>query len=155
MSPCGRLPGVVTRSQVWRAAQRGALAEELLLQGAQVRARFDAELVDQQPPHPGVRRERVGLPATAVQRRHERGPQPLAERVLSHQGLELTDELTASTEVDPCGHHVLEETQPELLETGAMGLGPVAEVDEDLAAEQAQPFAGLRHRRGRVTRVPR
>ena len=50
--------------QVWRAAQHGALAEELLLQGAQVRARLDAELIDQQPPHPGVRRERVGLPAS-------------------------------------------------------------------------------------------
>ena len=61
------------------------------------------------------------LSASAVEGRHERGPQSLPERVLGHQGLELSDQLPTGTEVDTCGHHVLEETQPDLVERARWG----------------------------------
>jgi len=136
-----------------RPTQHGALLEQLLLERAQVRTGFEAELVDQQPAHTGVRRERVGLSAPAVQRGHQRGPQTLPEGVLGHQRLELTDQLPTGAEVDTCGHHIFQEPQPDLLEAGAVGRGPVAvvdQVDQDVAAEQPQPFVGLVQGRARV-----
>ena len=69
----GRLPGAGDRRPA--AAPRSAsCCEHLLLEGPQGLARLDAELVDQQRPHPGVRRERVGLPARPVERRDQRRP---------------------------------------------------------------------------------
>ena len=56
---------------------------------AQRRARLDAELVEQRAPRVVERRERVGLAARPVERRHQLHAQPLAQRVERHRGLEL------------------------------------------------------------------
>ena len=133
-----------------RPTKARGLLQQLALEGAQVGAGLDAELVDQKPPHPAVRRECVGLPAPAIQSRHQRGPQPLAERVTGHQHLELADELAAGAEVDPSGHDVLEQPQPDLLEPGPMGRRPVAVVEENLAAEEPERLAGQLESSGRV-----
>ena len=60
------------------------------------------------PPHPGVRRQRVGLPAGPVERRDQRRPEALAQRVLLDQRLELADDVAAGAEVDARRHRVLD-----------------------------------------------
>ena len=55
-------------------------------------------------PYPCVRRERVGLPPGAVERGDQRRPEPLAQRVLVDQRLELADDVAAGAEVDPRRH---------------------------------------------------
>ena len=57
------------------------VAEDLRLQVAQLRAGLDAELVDEPFPGRPVRRQRIGLAADAVQRRHQQRPERFAKRV--------------------------------------------------------------------------
>ena len=133
----------------------GALLEQLLLECAEFGSRLDAELIDQQRPQAGVRRERVSLPAAAVESRHERCPQTLTQWVLDNQRLELSDELAPGPEVHASGHHVLEETHPDLLQPGSMGSCPVTFLEEDLATKEGQPLARLVQRRPPVPSVLR
>src|SRR6266540_3298331 len=72
--------------------ERGVLREDCLLQALQPDARLDAELVDQGLPGGAVGGQRLGLPAAAVQGEHELAVQVLAQRVLAHQRLQLTDQ---------------------------------------------------------------
>jgi hypothetical protein len=130
----------------------GALAQDLALQVAQDRSGLDAELVDEQPAHPLGGGQGVGLPAGAVQGGDVGRPQAFAQRVLADQPFELGEHLGAAAEVDPGGRPVLEQAEPDLVQTCPVGLEPlaVAGVDQDLAAEQAERLGGRRHRRGRV-----
>ena len=69
--------------------QRWILRENRLLQRAQLRARLDANLLDQRSPRAPVRLERLRLPAAAVEGEHEVSTQTLAQRLLGHRRLEL------------------------------------------------------------------
>ena len=95
-------------------------------------------------PHPGVRRQRVGLPAGPVERGDQRRPQPLAQRVPLDETLELADHVAAGAEVDPRREVVLEQAEPDLLQPRPVGVQPVAVagVDEHLAPEQRQRLGG-------------
>ena len=56
---------------------------------AQGRAGLDAQLGIQHPPGVAERRQRLGLPPGPVQREHQLPAQPLAQRMLGHQLLQL------------------------------------------------------------------
>ncbi len=113
---------------------------------------LQAELVVEPPPKAGVGGQRVRLPAAAVQGEHQLPAQPLAQRVLGAQRLELADDLgvgaAAEVGVDP----LLERSQPELDEPGDLGPGERLEgqIGERLAAELAE---GLAQRGGGRRRV--
>ncbi len=76
-----------------RRSKGGVVVEDRLLDAAQLAARLEPELLDQMFPGPLVGGEGVRLPAAAVQRHHQVAPQPLAERVIMDECLELAHEL--------------------------------------------------------------
>lgn len=86
------------------------------LQVTQLRARFDAELVDQDVPRPPERGQRVGPAAAAVQRPHEQQVQVLPQRVLVDQGGELGQDVVAALEPGPDA--LLDQVQPAFREPG-------------------------------------
>ncbi len=75
--------------------ERRVLAQDRAFEIAQLRARVEAELVEQDRPHPLVRLQRVALASLAVQRQHQLGPEPLAQRVRRDLLFERRDELAA------------------------------------------------------------
>ena len=85
--------------------QRRILLEDRALELAQRLAGLDPQLLDQRAACALVHGERVGLAARAVEREHQLPAQPLAQRVLRDQPLELGDELRMTAErevgVDP------------------------------------------------------
>ncbi len=118
------------------------------------RTRLDAERLDQVSPHPRVSRECIGLPAGPVERRDQRGPEPLAQGVRLQQRLQLTDDLSTGTQFDPRGHDVLDQAESHLLQTRTVRRGPVTGVDEHVAAEQRQALQGPLERSRRVVGGP-
>ena len=85
-------------------------------------ARLDAELVDEQTARVPIDVERLGLPAGAVERSHERRAEPLAQRVRLHEHLELGDELGVVPERQVGFDAPLEGAQPELFESSDLRL---------------------------------
>ena len=73
--------------------ERGVLAQDRLLEAAELRAGLDADLGDEDPASLAVGLERLGLAAAAVEREHELPGQPLAGRVDGDELLQLADEL--------------------------------------------------------------
>jgi len=65
----------------WLVVQRGVLAQDAGFQFAQLRARLDAELPDQDVAQLAVGAERVGLPPAAVQGEQALEPEPLTQRM--------------------------------------------------------------------------
>ena len=70
-----------------------ALFEDRTAQLLQRRARFDAELLDQHVTGAAVRRQGVGLPPAAIQRKDEQLPGAFTERRAADLLLELTDDV--------------------------------------------------------------
>ncbi len=82
--PCGPRQGrVVTENRLFELGHR--------------RARGDAELIGEQAVQPRVAPQRVGLRSRAVEGDHQLTPEPLLERVLGHDALELADEGSVTT----------------------------------------------------------
>ena len=98
------------------------LAKDRLLELVQGRARLDAELVDEQPPCLAIDLECLGLATRAVERLHERRPQPLAEGMLTDERLDLTDELCEATEREVGFDPPLERHQAELFQAESLRL---------------------------------
>ena len=63
------------------------------MHAAQKRARLEAQLLDEQLAALAIDLERLRLPARAVEREHQLGAQPLAQRMSVDERLELGDEL--------------------------------------------------------------
>ncbi len=116
--------------------------QDLLLQHLKLRARLDAERVDQMSPHPRVRRQRIGLPAGAIERRHQRGPESLTQRIGRHQRLQLSNDLAAGAQIDPRSHGVLDQAESHLLQTRTVRHGPVTGVQEHVATKQRKTLPG-------------
>jgi len=72
------------------------VAEDRRLHLAGLRPGVDAELLGQQVTQPPVGRERLPLPPVAVQREHELGPPPLAQRFRCDQPLAVRDGLVVA-----------------------------------------------------------
>ena len=90
------------------------MAQDRALEFLQRRARFDAELPDEQPAAVPVARERVRLPAAPVEREHQLPPQPLAEGLRLDEGLEIGDEPLVPAELEVGVGPLLERGEPEL-----------------------------------------
>ena len=129
------------------------MAQDRLLELLQRGTRVQAELLVERAPHVVVGRERLRLPAGAVEREHQLPAQALAQRVLRRERLELADELrraaTSEVRLDPA----LQRGEVELLE--ALRL-PRCERLRELAqrrtAPQRERLAQASGGRARVTR---
>ena len=86
-------------------AERGILGEHRLLEPPQRRPRLDPQLADQTLARVAVGGQCLGLAARPVQREHLLGVQPLPQRVLGGERLELDDDLVVAAKeeigVDP------------------------------------------------------
>ena len=132
--------------------ERRVLDEDAPLQVLERSPRLDAQLVGEGPAAGGVALERLGLAAAAVQREHELAAEPLAQRMLVDERLELADELGALPEPEVGLDALLQAGEAPLLQPGDLSLGPllVGEVGERRAAPEGE---GLAQRRGRAGRV--
>ena len=90
-----------------------------------------------------VRLERLGLAPAAVQREHPLRVQPLAQRVLGQQRVDLADDLMMATRGEVRIDRQLPRRQPQLLEPSDLSVGErlVGNVRERTAAEQRQRLA--------------
>jgi hypothetical protein len=128
--------------------ERGVLPQERLVELLELPAGFDAELLDEHRPRRPVGVESLGLAAASVERQHQLSVQPLPQRVLGDERLELGHEIgvTAGGEigVDP----LLERGDPHLLHPRDLGLGEslVREVGERRPAPQRERLAERRRR---------
>ena len=149
--------------------QRGVLAQDRVVQAPQLGARLDADLLDQRAPRSPVRLERLGLAPAAVEREHPLRVQPLAQRVLGQQRIDLADELVMAAGGQVRVDRQLRGRQPQLLEPADLRRRErlVGQVRQRIAAEQRQRLArrvagasaaraprrraarGARHRRAR------
>ena len=151
ISPLSRRRGTLVRRQ------SRVLAKDRLLELVQRRARLDAELVDEQPARLAIDLERLGLSTGAVERSHERRAQPLAQRMLADEHLELGDELGVAAEREVGFDAPLERAQAELFEAADLGLRErlVGEVGERRPAPEAERVAEpLRRELGRAPAAP-
>src|SRR5207248_3123914 len=71
--------------------ERRVLVENSLLEVAQCGARLDPQLLDERATRVLVRGERLALPPTAVEGQHELAAQPLAQRMVGDEALQLAD----------------------------------------------------------------
>ncbi len=128
-----------------RQLQRAVLPQDRLLELAQRWARLDPQLVDQRAPRALVRGQRFGLPTAAIQRQHQLPAQPLAQRVLRDQPLELGDEVAVASEREVGLDPLLERREAKLLEPPDSRLRKrlVGEVGERGPAPQPQRRAQL------------
>jgi hypothetical protein len=76
-----------------RQIQPRVLGQDRGMQPAQLRPGIDAQLLDQDRPGPLVGKERIGLPTRPVQRQQQLGPQPLPQRLVTDQPLQLGHQL--------------------------------------------------------------
>ena len=97
-----------------RALETRFLPQDRAVEPLQGRARLDAELVDECAAGVEVGLERLGLPPGAIEREHQLAAQPLAQRVLSDERLELADELGAGTLLEVGVDALLERVEPQL-----------------------------------------
>ena len=99
---------------------------------AQLPARLDAELVDERPSGGLVDVERLGLPTAPVEREHQQRAEPLTQRMLGGERLELRDQVWPATEREICLDPFLENRQPPFLEAADLlpretGVGDVGQ----------------------------
>ena len=97
-------------------AQLGVLGEHRLLEPPQRGPRLDPQLPDQALARVAVGGQRLGLAARPVQREHLLGVQPLPQRVLGGERLELHDDLVVAAEEEIGVDPVLERDEPGLVQ---------------------------------------
>ena len=134
--------------------QRGVLVENRPLEALQLRARVDAELLDQDPAPLLIGLERLGLASRAVERDHQLPARPLAQRILGDKRLELADDLRVSPQREIGLDALLDRREAQLLEPRDRRLGEVVvgEVPERRTAPQVERLAKQRRP---TLRVPR
>ena len=112
------------RGRERRDVEPRILVEDSSLEPTQLRPRLDAERLDERAPRVPVRRQRIGLPAAPVERDHELAAQPLDERMLRDQELEVCDELRVVTECELRLDPLLQRFEAQLVEPGDVEPGP-------------------------------
>jgi hypothetical protein len=123
--------------------ERGVLAQDRVVQGAQLGRRLDADLVDQRPAGLAIGLQRLGLAAGPVEREHPLRVQALAQRVLHQQRVDLGDDPVVAPGGELGVDGELGGGQPQLLEAPDLGARErlVRHVDQRLAAEQRERLA--------------
>ena len=138
-----RRPGVARRR--WGGERRAPDPERgSRPAAAAARPRLDADLLHQRGARRSIGLERFGLAAGAIQREHALCVQPLAQRMLGRERLELGDHGTvaAGGEVGLDGQ--LGRSQPQLLQPPDLGCGEwlVGDVGERISAPEGQRVPG-------------
>ena len=93
------------------------------MQRAQLRPGLDADLVDEHPARLAVGLERLGLAAGPVQREHALPVQPLAQRVLRGERIDLRQDLAMAAGGEVGVDRELERMLPQALEPSDLGGG--------------------------------
>ena len=103
-------------------------------------AGVDAELAGQQVAGPAVGGQRVGLPAAPVQRQHQLAVQPLPQRMVPDQPVQLGGQRVMPAQRQVSVDPRLKRGQPQLLQAGRLGPGErvVGQVGQHRTAPQAQ-----------------
>ena len=101
--------------------ERRVLGEDRLVQAPQLGAGLDADLFDERGARIAVGLERLRLATAAVQREHALGVQPLAQRMLVDQRLELADHLAVAAGVEVVVDRQLGRAQSQLVEPPDLG----------------------------------
>ena len=131
------------------------MCQDRALDTLQRRARLDAELLHHRPAGRLVGGQRFWLPPAAVQGNHQLLVQPLAQRALGNQRLQLANNVGVMAEREIGFDPVLEDAGPQVLQPGDLHLRErlIAEIGQRGAAPQRQRLAEVRRRlAGRVRR---
>ena len=130
----------------------GVLAQDRVVQAAELGRRLDADLVDQSPPRVAIGLERLGLPPAPVQREHPLPVEPLAERVLRQQRIDLADDLLMAARSQVGLDRQLLGGQAQLLEPPDLGHRErlVGDIRQRIAAKQRERLASRSVRRPAV-----
>ncbi len=148
----GRLRRQVVRARGDRGpVERGVLLQDRALQLLERGRRLDPQLLDEHASRVLVRRERVRLPAGAVEHAHLERAEGLAQRLLVDERLDLCGEAPVSTEIEIGGDALLERRQAQVEQTrrGRTGEGLV-EVGQRRAAPESQGLGEQARRPARV-----
>jgi hypothetical protein len=139
VAPGPRDRGRRAGQRVWRPERR-VLLEHRALDPAQRGSGLDAELLDEALAGIAISGERIGLAAGAVQRQHLLATEPLAQRVLRDEAVELADHVGVAPARQVGLDALLERRQPRLLEPVRVDCerGVVREVAERRPAPQLQ-----------------
>ena len=92
------------------------LVEDGQFQGAQLRARIEAEFLRQPFPCLGVHVQRVGLPTSSIRGEHELADKAFTQRLLGDESPQLAGELVVAAEREVHFHAILDRAPPQLLE---------------------------------------
>jgi hypothetical protein len=96
-----------------RRIQARVLSQYGGFQDPKRRARIEPELLGKRTPQPRVHRQRVGLPAAAIQGEHQLPVERFAERVLLHERLQIGRHRRVLTEAQPYLDKGLDTVQPQ------------------------------------------
>src|SRR5207249_6272493 len=98
--------------------ERQILIQDSLVQLAELATGLDPELVDERASCRLVDVERLRVASGAVEREHQLPPQPLAQRVVRDEGLELGDQRMMMAELQLGIESLLDGLETQLLESG-------------------------------------
>src|SRR5215207_6629727 len=113
------------------------------MQLAQLGAGLDPRVVDEPPARGDIGLERLGLAAGSVQREHALRVEPLAQRMLVDQALELRQRFLVASGGEVAVDGELRRPEPQLVEPPDLGTreGLTADVGQRGAAPQREGFA--------------
>ena len=139
--------------------EAGVLGQDAGLQGDQLRARVEPQLLTERPTRRADRAEGVCLAATAVLRQSQQRPPALAERLLTGEHRAVGRDACVVTAVEPRLQQILFGGQPQLAEADGLEASrhPVLQLPEGRTSPQgeASVSSGIARSGVRVARYPR
>ena len=123
------------------------------MQRLQLEARLETERLDEALAGGAEHGERVRLAARTVQREHQLGDLPLAQRVRTHERLEFLDKRSAASELEVGIDPLLERAHAQLLEAFGLDQGErlVDQVGQRQTAPEPKRLLERARRRRQVT----
>ena len=125
--------------QLWFLQQDG------FFQAAQRHARFDAQLLAQEPPEPTEGAQRFALALGSIQCQHELRPQALPERMGADQAFQVPDQLLVIAERQPDLDPFLGGHQPQFIQSGRLASGELLEGELHQGRTPPQPQCCIKH----------
>src|SRR5262249_56222042 len=113
------------REPAGRTAELGVLTQDRDLEGLQLRARSETQILGEHLPPCAVDRERVGLAAGAVEGDHELATDPFPQRMRADEGLELPDDLVVMPQRKLGVDATFKREEAQFLEPGLLALQDV------------------------------
>ncbi len=117
--------------------ERGVLSEDRGLELLELGAGLETELLGERRARRAIRGERVGLTPRAVEREHQQLAQPLPQRELADERLQLRDHVGGGAQLDFGRDPLLDGHGAELVEAPRLGLRPLLE--GELGQRRAAP----------------